>query len=194
MSSYGVLALDCKGNISDTICWIESATSAQFEGQVAPFCYPDNHFGPDVLFLMWNDDYSEFRTCLSQAKFRKELNQMAALRTLVPEWLYHENRDNDDMRDRSSKLPDELWSKWKVAETKLITNGRPCLRLMVQYPAESTASANPGSVPRDVASPRQGKGKKRKHDDCLATVSGRNGGDLFGVDTLAVLDFLKTNA
>ena len=134
------------------------------------------------------------RLLIAQAKFRKEVNQMAALRTLVPEWLYHEKRDDDDKRQRSSKLSDELWDKWKVAKTHLIANGRPCLRFMVQYPAKSTASAIPGPVPRDVASPREGKGKKRKHDDCLATVSGRNGGDLFGEDTLAVLEFLKASS
>lgn len=43
-SSYGVLALDCKGNIARTIEWIESAVSAQFEGLVPPFCYPDDNF------------------------------------------------------------------------------------------------------------------------------------------------------
>jgi hypothetical protein len=71
-SSYGVLALDCKGDIARTIEWIETAASAQFEGLVPPFCYPDDNFGPDVMFLMWNNEYTEFRTALAQANSAKE--------------------------------------------------------------------------------------------------------------------------
>jgi hypothetical protein len=189
-SSYGVLALDCKGDIARTIEWIESAASAQFEGLVPPFCYADDNFGPDVMFLMWNNEYTEFRTALAQAKLRKEINQLEALRTLVPKWLYHESRSNN--AKRSSKVNDELWEKWKIAEAKLIRDDIPCLRLMVQYPANRTSSAEPGPIHDDNAKRCSGgMGCKRKHDCLLAVVCGMNGGDLFGNKTLDVLEHLK---
>jgi hypothetical protein len=177
-SSYGVLALDCKDDIPRTIEWIESAASAQFEGLVPPFCYPDDNFGPDLMFLMWNNEYTEFRTALAQAKFSKGVNQLDALRTLVPKWLYCENRSKEVKR--SSKVNDELWQKWKIAEAKLIRDDRPCLRLMVQYPAYRTASAEPGPFHDDSEKRCSRRGCKRKHDS-LATVCNKNGHDLFGL-------------
>jgi hypothetical protein len=188
-SSYGVLALDCKGDIARTIEWIETAASGQFEGLVPPFCYPDDNFGPDVMFLMWNNEYTEFRTALAQAKFSKGVNPLDGLRTLVPKWLYCENRSKKVKR--SSKVNDELWQKWKTAEAKLIRDDRPCLRLMVQYPANQTTSAEPGPFHNDSEkSCSGGKGCKRKHDS-LATVCGKNGHDLFGDRALDVLEYLK---
>lgn len=75
-SSYGVLALDCKNDISATIKWIEDATAATFEGQVPPFCYPDTSIGPDLMFLLWNEWHTNYISTISQVKFRKGLNQM----------------------------------------------------------------------------------------------------------------------
>jgi hypothetical protein len=66
-----------------------------FEGQVPPFFYPDKHFGPDLLLLMWIREYSKFLSVLSQAKFPPEYQIDEALRTLVPELLYHMNRGKD---------------------------------------------------------------------------------------------------
>ena len=59
LSSYGVLAKSCD-KIQDTLEWIEDATSSWIEGTVPPFCYPDKHFGPDLMFLLWNSDFTDF--------------------------------------------------------------------------------------------------------------------------------------
>jgi len=189
-SSYGVLAVDCKGDIAGTINWIDSAVSARFEGLVAPFCYPDDHFGPDVLFLMWNEEYTKFRAVLTQGKFRTRFNQLDALRTLVPEWLYNENRDKPTKRKRSSKMNENLWKAWEEAKAKLVGNSKPCLRLMVQYPANATKPAAPGRFHEDDVAPCEDASCKRNHD-WLATVSGDNGGELFGEKTARVLKRLK---
>jgi hypothetical protein len=91
-SSYGVLAKSCKGcdmdGVRETLHWIESATTTTIEGACPPFCYPDNYFGPDVLFFLWNEDYTDSRTVLSQAKYRPSFSQPEALNTMVPAWLY----------------------------------------------------------------------------------------------------------
>jgi hypothetical protein len=91
-STYGVLALDCKQNVKGTIAWIESALVARFEGAVAPFCYPDTHFGPDVVFFMHTRDYKNNRFVASQIKLKFVLSQAEALQTVVPDMFYHYDR------------------------------------------------------------------------------------------------------
>ena len=94
-SSYGVLSIDVgEGNeaCEKTIDWIRGATNSTIEGQVPPFCYPDTSIGPDVMYLMWDQSYTDFRACLVQSKFEKNAKKDAALKTLVPDWLYHQSR------------------------------------------------------------------------------------------------------
>jgi hypothetical protein len=73
-SLYGILAKDCKSLVKDATGCINSATSSKLEGGHPPFCYPYNHFGPEMLFLMWNREYTEFHICFCQAKFITSLN------------------------------------------------------------------------------------------------------------------------
>ncbi|CAB9498560.1 expressed unknown protein [Seminavis robusta] len=74
--------------------WINDATSSAFEGQVPPFCLPDVYIGPDVIFLLWDILYTTHVSVISQVKLRNDLNQMQALRTIMPALLYYENRDS----------------------------------------------------------------------------------------------------
>lgn len=149
-SSYGALVLDCRNDLNGTLEWIRAATNARFEGQVAPFCYPHEVFGPDVIFLMWDESFIDFRSAICQAKYRENFSQIDALRTLVPDWLFHQNLSDPEKRQRSIQIPNDVWSDWKTdIETKFIDSEKPCLRLMVQYPMyeKRTAQQNPAPSP-----------------------------------------------
>lgn len=195
-SAYGVLAIDCKTDISATIKWIEDAASASFEGQVAPFCYPDNFMGPDLLFLMWNQGHTEFVGCLSQAKYRKDINLTGALRTIMPSLLYHENRGKKD-ECLTGMLQGDLKTRWEKVKPKLIGSTYGCVRLMVQYPCHKKETAVPGIVEDDDCSaPKPGTapkaGTKRKHG-WLSTISKDNAAVFFDRNGLDVLNILKQN-
>lgn len=187
-SAYGVLAVDCTDNIDATIKWIEDSTSASFEGQVVPFCYPDKHFGPDLLFLMWNDLCTKFCSCLSQAKFKEDLNETDALRTITPSLLYHENRGKKGQRV-SRFLKQGPKARWEQVKPKLIGETHGCLRLIVQYPCHEKLSARPGIIRDEFSTVAESKkadkqeqkkcGQKRKYG-WLSTVSGDNASDFFG--------------
>ena len=165
-SSYGVLTLDTVEASLDavmaTIKWIEAAVNCTIEGQVEPYCYPDNNFGPDVLYLMWNKLFSDFRSCLVQSKYEKYDHQADALRTLVPDWLYYKNRNKP--AERQLNLPGSLTQKWNAVKHKLVSNSRPCLRLLVQCPAELKWEKVAGQVASDGYKPSDTKAKQEKRD------------------------------
>ena len=155
-SAYGVLCIDTRGEINRTIEWVKKSFNAKFEGQVAPFCYPDIHIGPDVLFLLRNrQDYKDFRACIVQSKYISEVtNQQDALRTRVPTKLYHESQGKPEKEKLSQKLSEELAKKWDDLKDEIVSDERPCLRLLVQMPAEPTASAISGNVAADATGPK----------------------------------------
>jgi hypothetical protein len=193
-SSYGVLALDCKTAPEKTVEWIEAATSASFEGQVPPFCYPDDNFGPDVLFLMWDLTFTNSLSVLSQAKFRPEFPIDDALRTLVPELLYHKNRKTTPVPTTNVKA--DVLKRWNAVKHRLIgdrvatTNEQVCIRLMVQYPRNETPEAKPGKFHEQNRCDETKNSCKKKHD-FLATVSVENGPTLFGPEAINILNYLK---
>lgn len=45
-SAYGVLSVDSGFSVQTTLEWVEKSINAKFEGQAAPFCYPDKNIGP----------------------------------------------------------------------------------------------------------------------------------------------------
>jgi len=194
-SSYGVLALNCT-DISSTIKWIEDATAAKFEGQVPPFCYPDTSIGPDVIFLMWNEFYTEYIATICQANYRKKLNQLDALRTITPSLLYCENRGKDTVKESSELTKnDALKRRWQAVKPKLVGQEHGCVRFMVQYPSYGTNSAKPGvleddKVKVDMASDSEPSQKKRKVG-WLVTVHKGNAESLFQGDGLKVVKTLK---
>jgi hypothetical protein len=209
-SSYGVLALDCKTDISATIEWIEDATAATFEGQVPPFCYPDTSIGPDLMFLLWNESYTNCISTICQAKFRKGLNQIEALRTITPSLLYCENRGKvTEGLSSGLKTNDALNQRWEAVKSKLVGQEHGCVRFMVQYPCNQKQNATPGVLEDDMvtaksldstAAPSATDGstepnattiKKKRKLGWLATVSKDNASELFQGDGLKVLKVLK---
>lgn len=183
-SSYGALAKSCKESIADTIQWIKDAASSKFDGQVPPFCFPDDNFGPDVLFLMWNKDHTEFRPVLTQSKFAGTVLQDPALLTTDPTLLYLENRGKEKQKPSTklkTKSSSELWDNWwDLARPKLLNEERPCLRLMVQYPANAGCGAESGQ-----------RYKRGYTEDTLVVVSGENALSLFEEKTLNAMKSVK---
>ena len=59
-SSHRVLGQSCRDDVAAALVWIGTATVAKIEGTYPPFCYPDDYFGHDVLFLFWNYRHTEF--------------------------------------------------------------------------------------------------------------------------------------
>ena len=199
MSSYGVLAVSCKDSIEETIRWLKRATSPfQFEGQVPPFCYPDDHFGPDLIFLLWDKTFQNYLVCLAQAKFREDFNQSSALRSITPSLLYFENRDrkkNTEPRP-SKKLNEDLQNSWAEVKPRVVGGDKGCLRLMVQYPSyqKETAKPSPGMLADDefmVPNPARKKQKTEPKLGWLSTISKENADGFFNGDAFAVFNVLK---
>ncbi|KAG7347259.1 hypothetical protein IV203_030626 [Nitzschia inconspicua] len=187
-SSYGVLSIDVgEGNeaYEKTIDWICGATNSTIEGQVPPFCYPNTSIGPDVVYLMWDQSYTDFRACLVQSKFGKNAKKNAATKTLVPDWLYHKNRL--DPKKRKLALNDELADQWNRVKDDFVSDKRPCLRLLVQCPA--TLKADFGRVAPDGMHPKD-KGAKKAPRDWLVTICNDDLG-LFDEDTASILRLSK---
>ena len=218
-SSYGVLAIKCREPF-DTVQWIKAAVNARFEGAVAPFCFPDTLFGPDVAFLMRTRAWNDFCFAALQAKLKFELNQAEALRTVVPELFYRENRASS--KPPSSLKTVELRGLWEETEEVLFgieqvditperrtrvskvqnqtgrKRKRDMVRVLVQYPAESTASATPGPIAENVYKTKKqcmnrGGCKCRLHDH-LITVDVSNCEELFGPKGVQLLELVKPTA
>ena len=162
-----------------------------------PFCYPDNYFGPDIIFLMRSCEWKHFLPVLCQAKFKNELSsQPAALRTLVPKLLYCENRGNDKQKISRSLTPQQSKSWENVMKQLFDFNSgkreREVVRLMVQYPALATNAALPGNVNFDEYQVSEGEpSKKKEKHDYLVTIDQRNVMDLVGTTGKELFDCLK---
>jgi len=50
LSSYGVLALSTQ-TPAESMQWLENSIDSTIEGQVPPFCFPDQSMGPDLLIF-----------------------------------------------------------------------------------------------------------------------------------------------
>ena len=214
-SSYGVLAIKCE-TPSDTIAWINASVNARFEGAVPPFCFPDTLFGPDVAFLMRSHAWVEFRLAALQAKLKFQLNQADALRTVVPELFYHENRGSNpswsltggDLRGLWEKAENKLFGIEQVditpeTRTRISTvqaetgkkRKREIVRVLVQYPAEKTESAEPGPIAENAYKTmkkckEKGKCNCRLHDH-LITIDVSNSVELFGWGGVRLLELVK---
>ena len=187
ISSYGVMAKKC--NINETLDWIEKAINATIEGSVPPFCLPDNAFGPDAMTLMFNSAYTTFRTALVQSKFSTDVSQPAALRTIVPDWLYLQNRD--ETPKRSKMLSDDQWTRFEGLKQRLV--GDPVLRCLVEYPAAATStSITRGSKHRTSFAPcAVPKGTCNDIHDWQITYDGEENENLFSRKTMELLELHK---
>lgn len=196
ISSYGTIAKSCRGQTSagairQLLDWVESATSAKFEGTVPPFCLPSENFGPDVVCLLWNQLYTTYSTVLCQAKFKESQSQPEALRTLVPEWLFFDRRDTENRALTNILVTPEL-ERWKNLESKLVGRNISLLRCLVEFPVSNTkTSVSSARVHRnDITHCKNGDGCKNKHD-LLLTIDGTECKKLFSNDVLDMLSSVK---
>jgi hypothetical protein len=116
-------------------------------------------------------------------------NQQDALRTLVPTKLYHECRGKPEKEKISEKPYEELAKKWDDVKDEIVSDERPCLRLLVQMPAEPTASAISGKVAADATGPKS-KSKREKRD-WLVVVDDKKAEELFSRKSADVVRLLK---
>ena len=191
-SSYGVLALDTgsvrdKSKIQATLEWIEDALKAKFEGQVPPFCYPDTLIGPDVIFLMHNESFDDFRTAVVQSKYSVAVNPKAALITLVPGKFYTESRGKEGKEKTTRQMTQEQAEVWNELKGTLVSDKRPCLRLLVQTPADSTAES--GLIAADDYLVNDSSNQKKR--DWLVVLDGSQEEELLAKDALAIVRLLK---
>ena len=126
----------------------------------------------------------------------QDLNQLDALRTITPSLLYHEHRGKDG--ERSSKVItayDALKRRWEDVKPRLVGRDgsqRGCVRFMIQYPGDSTTSANPGVLEDDEVQVREMQGPKKKRKlGYLACMNQDNAHTMFDEDAWKVLDALK---
>lgn len=191
-SSYGVLSVDMEAKadkISATLDWIKASLEAKFEGQVPPFCFPVESFGPDIMFLLYDETYSDCRACLVQSKYRRDMNQQEALRTLVPEWLFFSNRDKKKKRALNSNVSAHHEQLWNTLKQKLVSDERPCIRMLVQYPVEATASANPGFLASNSSGTNETSSQAKR--DLLLTLDGKSGLSFLDAETMSLVQILK---
>jgi hypothetical protein len=192
--------------------------ASRFEGLVAPFCYPDTLFGPDVVFLMRTPGYSEFRFVASQAKFKNNVNQAEALRTLVPELFYRHSRQTKPVYSLDGKeletwlkVEEKLFgmvidespvvgcrstrSKSAMAKAKAPTKKRKreIIRFIIQYPAPKTTSANPGRVAFAKFKSCKPRCSCDQHD-FLVTIDVDNANEILGEGGADILELVKTSS
>jgi hypothetical protein len=175
----------------------------RFDGQIPPFLYPDDHFGPDLVFLLRNKSFKEFYPVLCQVKFSNNVDQPHALRTIVPELLYFQNRDPGVKKSKpkptiSASLSVEQLEAWTMARSGLLqcdATGKKrrqgVIRFMVQYPSKSTRSARPGTVAVGEYAVCEKPCTHKCHLDGLVTIDGANAGTLFGDNGDVTLEFLQ---
>lgn len=131
-SSYGVVLRNCNTG-EETMEWIEQATAATFEGTVEPFCSPDDNMGADLLSLLWNSSYTDYRPLLAQAKFEMDTVWEKALETLVRKWFWMQKRNTADAKLKYTNP--ELVKRCEAANKKIAPDDKSCVRLLIAFPA-----------------------------------------------------------
>ena len=92
-SSYGVLAVRYT-TAAQVMVWLRASINSTLDGEVAPFCFPDEKMGPDLHFFLRDpDDWDSWRLSMWQHKYKTTTNQAAAMRTVEPDLLYCVKRD-----------------------------------------------------------------------------------------------------
>ena len=215
-SAYGVLARACT-EPADTILWLEASVEARFDGAVEPFCFPDELFGPDLVFFMRDaSDFLNFVPVLSQAKFTRNMkSQPAAMLTTVPELLYmdnrgdpnasHKKREKSKINVPSRRVVGPLFDRWESIRHRVFSSNDSAdrvggkrkrqaraVRFLVQY-AKSTATAAAGLVHQDaeLGVVRTTRGCTNWHD-VQVTVDEAGLASFFGSDKKDLLDQLNS--
>lgn len=216
-SSYGVLAVDT-ADVPGTLKWILDSLDARFEGQVAPFCYPDTLMGPDVLFFMRTPKYEDFLFVASQAKCKNVAVQMEALRTVKPSLFYHENRTSGGKLNKN--LTEQQKSEWAKVQEKLFgmvavedsaealskrratssssqepatKRTRVMVRLLVQYaPLTRNGASGPVAFASASASAECVSTCTCEKHDLLVTIDASTADELLGANGQMILNLVKT--
>jgi hypothetical protein len=186
-SAYGVLAVKCS-TVGATLAWMNDAmASAEFEGLVPPCCLPDEHFGPDLVFLTWNETRTDFKFVLVQAKFKNKIaNQQDALRTVDPKLLYHQDRGKPSPKLSRMVQQGDLLQQWHDVRARMLdvkadgTHEKAVVRMLVQFPAPKTRTVQPGVIEGSQDQLVLVHGADR--DSCVK---------LFGQTTVAFLEQIK---
>jgi hypothetical protein len=203
-SAYGVLALKCD-TMEETVAWLESAVQSRLDGMVAPFCLPDNMFGPDMVFLRWNDEHDSFRPVFAQKDKFKNVSQMphhetevqqGAMLTITPSLLYHTNRDAANPQACVTVACQDRWTA--VRQTLLYVGDgaqrRPTTRLMIQVTTEATATTASGLVHLDdgpATDKRCTSPTCTRDHDTVVSIDKVNASTFFGTDVAELLDKLQ---
>jgi hypothetical protein len=206
-SSYGVLALKCT-KVAETLSWLEDAVASPFEGTVPPFCLPDVNFGPDIVFLRWNDNHDDFRPVFAQVKLKSKTQaskrevQVGAMLTIVPSLLYYEKRGTSKSKPARG-VANNNKELWKAVRTKLLdmdtsslsgasaststsasvpTRKRPVTRLMLQCVIDAPSVAAEGLVHFDDSAieERCSQSSCKKLHDTIVTIDKNNYAEFFG--------------
>ena len=97
-----------------------------------PFCFPDVIIGPDILALMWNPYYTDYRLMLIKSTFKIAVAEESALATLVPEWLYMSKRNTSAATPAFTTT--ESVQSWEAAKKLLVPDDKECVRVLIKYP------------------------------------------------------------
>jgi hypothetical protein len=102
--------------------------------------------------------------------------------------MYNEKRGKKD-EQVNVQLTQPQIDAWNAAKGKLVSDKRPCLRILVQMPAKPTKSAVDGMVAPEATGPKaKNQGKKR---DWLVVVDDMNSEDLFSQKSNDLRKLLK---
>ena len=183
-----MLCLDTGTNIELTLEWLKESIEATFEGQVAPICCPDTSIGPDVIYLLRNSDYTDFRACILQSKYVTErVDHSQALLTLVSTLLYHQKRGKSD-ESYSRMLTAPLREKWDAVKDSFISPKRPCLRIYVH--TTESVPAKSGTVASDSKTPSESKTTK-EGDQWFINLNNKRLADVFSDSACRCVEALK---
>lgn len=216
-SSYGVMAVDTRSNVLGTIKWIKDSLDARFDGTVAPFCYPDTYFGPDLMFMMRTPAYDYYLFVASQAIFKNDASQLEALRTVLPRLFYHQDRENNGGLHKN--LAEEEKNAWVKVEEKLfemdaLKDGterckrrgddpaqpaakrtRGIVRFVVQYAnLTSNGAAGPAAFDSVTAEDTCSSSCKCQKHDLLITIDSQSADELLGKDGQQLLRLVKEDS
>lgn len=107
---------------------------------------------------------------------------------MVPGMMYNEKRGKRD-EQVNVQLTQPQIDAWNAAKGKLVSDKRPCLRILGQMPAKPTKFSVDGMVARDATGPKaKNQWKKR---DWLVVVDDTNSEDLFSQKSNDLRKLLK---
>ena len=184
LSSYGVLALSTD-TPAKTMQWLEDSIASTVEGDVPPFCFPDQAMGPDLLFLLRHESsWGTWKLCMWQHKFKNVANQAEALRTINQDLLFFVNRDKPSSKlGLASSAETERWTNLRAKLFKDGKRKRGVMTVLLEYPAGATKSSQ-----SKVSRHSEGEGV-----DVHVTIAGDANVVMFEAEGVEFLNSVKNN-